>query len=186
MSEKFAKSVNWERVSRDDKVLRFSSWYTSGNCKCLYKYGNFDSHPNGFKPHQAEEWLTQLAQRVKDVYNLEHVPNAFNFNRYDEAKHSLSYHSDNEHLFKGKDGTADIVSLSVGESRMFNVKKKYKPVSTAIDIPLHSGDLLGMFGMCQVHYQHQVAEGVSAGKTPRYNCTMRYICNHDKGCKRNS
>ena len=79
----------------------------------------------------------------------------------------------------GDDGMCEIVSVSLGSMREFQIKKKYEDESTASPVPLRNGDVLAMCGKMQLYYDHAVAPGTSDGGG-RINLTFRFIKCHTK------
>ena len=72
-------------------------------------------------------------------------------NKYIDGNDSVGWHADNEPEL-GKNPT--IMSLSLGESRVFKIKHNTKPL--ALDIPLHSGDIIVMDGAFQHNWKHSI------------------------------
>jgi alkylated DNA repair dioxygenase AlkB len=175
------KRAEWQTVrNRQGKVTRSSAWYTGYPCTCQYKYGKgapWDSVP-------MPEWMISLCDAIGQLLGTA-TPNAVNLNRYDDAEQELWWHADNEDLFINERGEADIVSLSVGFARSFEVCENFTDdVKSTI---LADRDILRMSGKTQLYYQHRVPPAsrhasTSSASLVRYNLTFRHICNHTKKC----
>jgi len=96
---------------------------------------------------------------------------------------SVGWHSDDESLFQGKFRDIQIISLSFGQKRRFELRlnwpedgeDRYKRIM------LGGGDLMTMEGMTQRHFQHRVPkEDHSEG--PRINLTWRWVLKHNPRC----
>lgn len=99
-------------------------------------------------------------------------------NLYRSGRDSISWHSDDEASL-GRRPT--IVSLSLGDSRVFSLRKKPPAAeggdftfSPHIKVPLNHGTLLIMEGATQDDWQHQVAKEYH-DRGPRINLTFRTI-----------
>ena len=177
------EGLQWKyNYADNEKVTRSSAWYTKAGCNCEYFYGCRPWPANDFQP-----WMEEFCTNLKTLLNLDVVPNAMNFNKYESGDQSLGFHSDGEELFKDIHGKATIVSISFGASRLFEIKQMY---SSKADwsVMLNEGDILIMFGKTQLYYQHGVPKhdfasvaSSSAGHT-RYNITCRFIHKHLKKC----
>ena len=75
----------------------------------------------------------------------EQWPNSCNVNLYENGGSGVEWHSDNEPLFGNFDEENLIVSLSLGASRRFEVRKIGEAQSW--ETMLHDGDLITMEGM---------------------------------------
>lgn len=88
-------------------------------------------------------------------------------NLYEDGKHSISYHADNEVV----EDDDLILSVSLGHTRRFLVKPRDKTEKT-LGIDLSDGDLIIMDGRMQRSYLHSVPK--TARKVgPRINLTFR-------------
>jgi alkylated DNA repair dioxygenase AlkB len=180
LDELFLRSADifWQAVKKNGKLSRRSSWYTIADCSCVYSYG----HGKPLVPNEFEDWMYTLCEDIKDMANLENLPNAINFNDYDGKTHHLGFHSDDEELFPDHKGECEIVSLSLGAMREFKIKKKYTSDNTARATQLCNGDVLIMRGKMQQPYDRAVAQGLTdAGR--RINLTFRFIRKENPKCK---
>ena len=183
LKSQVANDINWEKVTKHGKEVRHSAWYTSRGCSCRYKYDNFDSHKEGFVANEFPVWMDEIAAALQKTYNLKHKPNSCNENRYNHRFQALGLHADNEKLFKGEGGAADIISLSFGESRTFVLWPNYESEDKCLYPVLEEGDLLAMLGKVQMFWQHGVKQGSNVdGEGTRINLTFRFLCNHEKYC----
>ena len=121
------------------------------------------------------------------------LPDAVNINLYEDGSQMVGWHSDDEPLFDSDD--VRIYSLTFGSGRDFQLVRKdlrqsqygkYKRPITPdpkdiVTVNLADGDLLGMAGLTQRHYDHQISKSID-GPGPRINLTWRYIRKHCTGC----
>ena len=105
--------------------------------------------------------------------------NCCNVNKYDGGYHSVGIHKDDEKLFRNPHGY-DIISLSIGASRRFDLRKDFTGKVTKVY--LNDGDLVWMAGKCQQYYSHAIPEDLDACGT-RFIFTWRIITHHDRRCK---
>ena len=130
--------------------------------------------------------MDDVVRGIQKYFKYDRPPNAINFNRYNMTQ-ALDWHADNEALFPKADGTCTILSLSLGATRTFQVKKNF--YDEVYDIPLAHGDFLEMSGKTQLFYQHCIARATDIQKLDgshngwRYNLTFRGILNHADICK---
>ena len=78
------------------------------------------------------------------------VPTGVNLNRYPSSKSWIPWHSDNESLFGPSNQPKLIVSVSLGHSVVFQVRRA--PGNVPSSITLDHGDLLVMDGSAQSEY----------------------------------
>ena len=154
---------------------RSAAWYTSGRCSCQYNYSGTQ-----WKAEVMPEWFEQLTDWISSTCNLKVRPNSCNINRYMGGGQSIGWHSDDDLLFDAKKREAVIVSLSLGASRTFKVRKKGSP-GAAKSLPLHNGDLCMMSGMFQKFYEHAVPKERRSGGV-RFNLTWRSVVVHQTQC----
>ena len=95
-------------------------------------------------------------------------PNSCNANLYQTGEAGIGWHSDNEAIFGPTSQESLIISLSLGQSRRFQIRRKKEQL--AWETWLHNGDLLTMEGLFQNHYEHQVPKE-SGVNEPRVNLT---------------
>ena len=178
------KLVEWRDVlDKSARKLRKSCWYTKHPCTCKYSYGN-----SCWEACSMPKWMSVLADALSKLCELNESEEFFdgvNCNLYDDSSKALPWHSDNEHLFKKKDGTATIISISFGAARSFDWRKKLNKSEGGMTT-LEDLDILTMTGKTQLFYEHSVpAMGVYDAleeSNPRINLTFRFIANHDPKC----
>merc|ERR1719296_77345 len=94
-------------------------------------------------------------------------PNSCNLNCYADGSDAIDWHADDEALFQGTSRNSCIVSLSLGETRTFELKLKDQEQPEICGSPsgeappkcqlrLQSGDICTMEGMVQKHYLHRI------------------------------
>ena len=105
------------------------------------------------------------------------MPTGVNLNRYSGPSSSISWHSDNEPLFGPQNSPKLIVSMSLGNSVEFKVRRVQGGVPSPIT--LDHGDLLVMDGSTQSEYVHCTASGLQG---PRVNLTFRWVAQHIASC----
>ena len=185
----FAKfgRITWTKVhGSHGKEKRSSAWYTAAGCICPYVYSG--------KPWEAlsvTPWMYELAKDIAKIFEIPEAvgpPNAINFNFDKDRTQGLWWHADKEDLFKGPTGQATIISLSLGSSKEFKLKRKYEDDGDAVTTTLKSGDLLKMAGMTQSFDLHMVPEEACASSSSatshiRYNTTFRWVHRHTKKCE---
>lgn len=179
----------WERprVRGGRQLPRSAAWFVKKGCSCCYEY-------NGTQWPSVEfpDWLLEVEQAVWAVLRegegaadiLE--PNSCVANFYADGAQSVDWHADNEPLFEGLLRDCQIVSLSLGETRRFELRRR-RDLSNPLKhcdrvvLDLHDGDIVTMEGCFQKHWYHRVPRqpGVIA---PRINLTWRTITCHSAGC----
>mmetsp|Transcript_42565 Transcript_42565/g.97605 ORF Transcript_42565/g.97605 Transcript_42565/m.97605 type:complete len:373 (+) Transcript_42565:77-1195(+) len=154
-------------------------------CSCVYGY-------SGVKvpPMEEPEFVAEIRKQCAKMagYSDTEMPNACNINLYRDGQDSVGWHTDNEALFDAEACDATILSLSLGATRNFCVKKQEKWAPNGVGKPssfaVAHGDLCTMEGKFQKYYLHAVPKEPSV-KGPRINLTWRWITRHNKasGCK---
>ena len=134
------------------------------------------------------KWMSILANALSKLCNLDEAEeflDSVNCNLYENSSKALPWHSDNEQLFRKKDGTTSIISISFGAARSFDWRKKLdKDVGNMTT--LEDLDILTMTGKTQLYYEHSVTAmgqyDAYEESNPRINLTFRFIANHDSKC----
>ena len=106
------------------------------------------------------------------------VPTGVNLNRYSGSGSLIRWHSDNEPLFGPQNWPKLIVSLSLGNSVEFKVRRR-APRGVPSSITVDHGDLLVMDGLAQLEYAHRTVPGLQG---PRVNLTYRWVSQHAASC----
>ena len=101
-----------------------------------------------------------------------------NLNRYSGSRSCIPWHSDNESLFGPQNAPKLIVSMSLGNSVEFKVRRRGQGNVPSL-ITLDHGDLLVMDGLTQSEYVHCTASGLQG---PRVNLTFRWVSQHIASC----
>ncbi|XP_073515551.1 alpha-ketoglutarate-dependent dioxygenase alkB homolog 3 isoform X2 [Phyllobates terribilis] len=145
---------------------RLTCWYG----EVPYTYSRSTIQPN---PHW-HPLLTMLRDRTEEVTG--YTFNSLLCNLYRHDKDSIDWHSDNEPDL-GRNPV--IASLSFGETRMFQMRKKPPPEDHGdytyverVHVPLDHGSLLLMEGATQEDWQHRVPKEYH-DRRARINLTLR-------------
>ena len=157
------------------RIPRKAAWLVQDTCcECLYEYGGIEWPPIHF-----DALLIHITQTVLTRLGLEGRYNCCNLNMYESGRDSVTWHSDNEHLFGYHGESVDILSLSLGASRGFSVRSIHGSYSdTQV---LHDGTALRMYGKFQSQFEHAVFKSLEATDR-RINLTWRFIRNHCTVC----
>jgi len=173
--------TDWLQPSGPNGVFpRKTAWLVKKGCQCTYRYGGVDV------PHREyPRWMYDVMRVVMPMCGVpqEAWPDACNVNLYTDGNNMVGWHSDDERLFQGKFQDVQIISLSLGQARKFELRinhpdKNEKRLSV---IRAGDGDLITMEGMTQKHFQHRVPREVDVD-APRINLTWRYILMHNTRC----
>jgi alkylated DNA repair dioxygenase AlkB len=141
---------------------RLTAWY--GDAGRAYTYSGISMDPL--------PWTTRLAQLRQLVEKAcDEMFNSVLLNYYRNERDSMGLHSDDERELGLR---PTIASLSLGESRVFTFKHKWRPELPAFSIPLESGSLLLMKGDTQRNWKHGIAKAAKR-LGPRVNLTFRRI-----------
>jgi len=154
-------------------------------CSCTYQYSGVKVPPMAEPEFVAE--IRKTCARLAG-YKEDEMPNACNINLYRDGHDSVGWHTDNEALFDAEACDACILSLSLGATRNFTVKKQEKWAPNGVGkpsvFPVAHGDICTMEGKFQKYYLHAVPKEPQV-KAPRINLTWRWITRHNKasGCR---
>lgn len=177
------KWVNPPVTSRT--IPRLISWFTCEGCSCVYKHSGTISKPVTFP-----RWLCDIAKLIMNVLGFDralYVPTCCNISFYRDGTDCVGWHSDDEELFGGVQENKVVVSLSLGQTRSFQMRLKHKPGSGELNLNpvtttvLEHGDIFTMEGHFQRFYQHRVPPEPNRNQ-PRLNLTFRWIMRHNRGC----
>jgi alkylated DNA repair dioxygenase AlkB len=121
------------------------------------------------RPHPWHGTVAALRDRIHTVVDARF--NSCLLNYYRDGDDAMGWHSDDEPELGEK---PVIASLSLGETRTFQLKSKSKQHRYQLKVPLASGSLLIMAGDTQTNYKHAVnrSRRVHGG---RVNLTFRTI-----------
>jgi alkylated DNA repair dioxygenase AlkB len=141
-------------------IPRLESFHAKNNLTYSYSGKSLNA-----KPFTAE--MFSLCERIENAVNSKF--NCVLINYYRNGMDSNGWHADNE---KELGENPVIASLSLGETRRFDLKHQFE--DEKFSIPLNSGDLLLMDNQIQNFYKHQIAKSKKINN-PRINLTFRWI-----------
>lgn len=121
---------------------------------------------------ESLEWIAPLAE-IRDLIATvdNHQINGVLCNLYRDGRDGCGWHSDAGE----SDGKNPVIySISLGQTRNFQIKHKRDPNYKLVNIPLTSGSLLVMGGPMQHHWQHAVPKSTQV-MMPRINLTFRAV-----------
>ena len=158
-----------------------TAWVTPGHdCLCSYQYG----HGAAVRPQTNDAiWCGviglwgRVAPLLSPWCGRRELPTGVNLNRYSGPSSCIRWHSDNEPLFGPQNSPKLIVSMSLGNSVEFKVRRGRCGIPSPIT--LDHGDLLVMDGQTQSEYVHCTASGLQG---PRVNLTFRWVAQHIASC----
>ena len=158
-----------------------TAWATPGHvCSCSYRYGRGpvlpQANPSVFT--EAVNLWSRVASLLTPGCAKGEVPTGVNLNRYAGKGSRIPWHCDNELLFGSPFEPKVIVSMSLGHSVLFKLRRRASE-NTPSQIRLDHGDLLVMDGLTQLEYEHSTAFELEG---PRVNLTFRWISQHIRSC----
>eukprot|EP00929_Paragymnodinium_shiwhaense_P021102 TRINITY_DN13852_c0_g1_i1.p1 TRINITY_DN13852_c0_g1~~TRINITY_DN13852_c0_g1_i1.p1 ORF type:complete len:324 (-),score=41.41 TRINITY_DN13852_c0_g1_i1:169-1140(-) len=153
-----------------------TAWMTKPPCNCIYGYGGAKVPPAAYPDWMYD--LMAVCMPLCGISRRDDWPNSANLNMYVDGQHSVGWHADNETLFQGKAQDCCIISLSMGQTRLFELKCG----RIMHKLELADGDLCTMEGMTQKHFQHRVGKQNGKDIKTRLNITWRWVVLHDKQC----
>lgn len=162
-------------------IPRKTAWMVAPGCTCSYRYGGLTVPPNVWPQWMVE--LMTIYMPYCGITTPEAWPNCCNLNLYESGGFSVGWHADDEPLFQGKFQDITVISLSLGQTRRFELKllfpdEREKPT---FRMNLASGDLCTMEGMVQKHMHHRVPREAGVDGA-RINLTWRWVKKHDPSC----
>ncbi|CAJ1460857.1 unnamed protein product [Effrenium voratum] len=178
----------WQRPTvRGGRPLpRSAAWFIRKGCHCCYEYNG-----TAWPAMEFPEWLQQVEEAVWEVCKdwkgeAFEAPNSCVVNLYADGTESVDWHADNEPLFQGLEDDCRIVSLSLGETRRFELRRRRelsnpRQHADRVVLDLNAGDIVTMEGCFQKHWYHRVPKEVVA-TAPRINLTWRTIRSHSATC----
>lgn len=165
--ELLQNNINWKQeevkfYGKTFPVPRKTAWY--GYEGFNYSYSGITCFP--------EIWTKELLEIKKEIEKF--IPDedftSVLLNLYNNGNDKMGWHADDEKEL-GKNPT--IASVSLGETRRFDIKHKQNP-ELHYKFELTSGSLLVMRGALQHHWVHQIPAQKKI-KDPRINLTFRTI-----------
>lgn len=141
---------------------RLTAWY--GDLGSRYRYSGLD-----LEPLPWTKTLASLRGAVESACDARF--NSVLLNYYRDGHDAMGLHSDDE----AELGPAPVIaSLSLGETRTFTLKHRFRKDVATVKLPLESGSLLVMKGATQRNWKHGVnRERAHCGT--RVNLTFRRI-----------
>ena len=148
---------------------------------CSHKYG----HGAAVRPQTGNAiWdgvvglWGRVARFLSPWCGEKDVPTGVNLNQCAGPGSFFRWHSDNEPLFGPQNSPKLIVSLSLGNSVEFMVRRR-APSNVPSSIRLDHGDVLVMDGLAQSEYEHCTASELQG---PPVNLTNRWVAQHTASC----
>ena len=156
---------------RQDKIKIFGKLIDQPRLTAFYGDTNKEYSYSGImmKPNYWNEDLLLIKNRVEDIAKTKFTSVLLNY--YRDGKDSMGWHADDEKEL-GKNPV--IGSVSFGESRVFQMRHKFRKEIKRVDIPLSNGSFLLMKGTTQHFWQHQIPK-TSKEMGTRINLTFRVI-----------
>lgn len=137
------KNVVRTRPNVNSKALpRKTAWFTLKGCNCPYGYSGTHWEPTEF-PRWLEELTNLVSKEIGGTCEWGCRPNSCNINLYEDGQDHVGWYSDDEILFGRPNIDKVIISLSLGASRRFQVRRKWDR-ENVLDRELHSGDIITM------------------------------------------
>jgi alkylated DNA repair dioxygenase AlkB len=134
-----------------------------------YKYSGI-VNKSGAWPSYFDPIVSKLGELGSQLMPGSNIPNSCLLNYYRNGEDYIGWHSDDE---MPSYMTNPIYSISLGEERSFEIRKKGAAASTRI--LLKNGHLLIMYGSkFQSYYQHRLPKAEDQKMKPRINLTFRY------------
>jgi alkylated DNA repair dioxygenase AlkB len=106
-------------------------------------------------------------------------------NYYRDEEDCIGWHCDDEPIFGLLDDCICVVTLSLGETRQFEIRSK-KSRQKPYSFPLKNGNIAVMSGLFQKYYEHRIPQESGASTQnkikARVSLTWRWIVHHN--CKK--
>ncbi|CAD5113164.1 DgyrCDS2353 [Dimorphilus gyrociliatus] len=173
-SEQLMESLKFELQWRQGSDIKNGESYIQPRLTAWY--GDLPYSYSGYTLKANTEWnphLLKLKAHLEDSTGL--VFNSVLGNLYRDGHDSVSWHSDDEPSLGPQ---PNIASLSFGDTRMFEMRKKPIPPNEDyreyVKIPLTAGSLLIMEGCVQEDWQHRIPKEYH-DRDARINLTFRVI-----------
>ncbi len=162
----FLEELNWQQspILMFGKMVmqpRLTAWY--GDPEKAYTYSGVRNEP---LPWHPDLLILRELLMIKTKRNF----NSVLANRYRTGEDSMGWHSDDE---KELGVNPVIASISLGEERMFHIRKK-NTSGDALKLKLEHGSLLLMKDNSQDNYQHALPK-TKIRCNERINLTFRTI-----------
>ena len=167
LHQNLIENIQW----RQDKIKMFGKLIDQPRLTAFYGNTNKDYSYSGIvmKPIDWNEDLLFIKNRVEEIVKINFTNVLLNY--YRDGKDSMGWHSDDE---KELGQNPVICSVSFGESRVFQMRHKFRKEIKKVDIPLTNGSFLLMKGATQHFWQHQIPK-TTRNLESRINLTFRVI-----------
>lgn len=166
--EYFLKYLAWQH----DEVILHGQYYKTDRKVVWYGDENYQYHYSGMVK-QAHTWnplLFRLKEQIEEITG--HSFNSCLANLYEDGSQGVGWHSDDEPSLAFEGHETVIASLSLGATRKFRFKHKFKP--EIAEVMLHAGQLIVMEGNTQRYWKHMITKSTKVIE-PRINLTFRYF-----------
>ena len=142
-------NIQW----RQDKIKIFGKLIDQPRLTAFYGDKNKEYAYSGIvmKPIEWNDDLLFIKNRVEEVAKIKFSSVLLNY--YRDGKDSMGWHSDDE---KELGLNPVIGSVSFGQSRVFQMRHKFRKDINKVDIALTNGSFLLMKGTTQHFWQHQI------------------------------
>lgn len=164
----FLQHLAWQQ----DEVYLHGQYFQTERKVVWYGDENYQYHYSGMAK-QAHVWnpaLFRLKQHIEKLTG--HSYNSCLANLYENGMQGVGWHSDDEPSLVSPEQEVVIASLSLGATRKFSFKHKWK--AEKVDLLLQSGQLIVMQGQTQRYWKHMLAKSTRIFE-PRVNLTFRYF-----------
>ena len=167
LHQNLIEKIQW----RQDKIKIFGKLIDQPRLTAFYGDTSKDYSYSGIlmKPIEWNEELLLIKNILEEVAKIKFTSVLLNY--YRDGKDSMGWHSDDE---KELGQNPVIGSVSFGESRVFQMRHKFRKDIKKVDIKLTDGSLLLMKGSTQHFWQHQIPKSKRELKL-RINLTFRVI-----------
>lgn len=167
LHQNLIENIQW----RQDKIKMFGKLIDQPRLTAFYGNTNKDYSYSGIvmKPIEWNEDLLFIRKRVEETAKIQFTSLLLNY--YRDGKDSMGWHSDDE---KELGQNPVIGSVSFGESRVFQMRHKFRKDIKKVDIALTNGSFLLMKGATQHFWQHQIPK-TNRELESRINLTFRDI-----------
>ena len=160
-------NINWKQ----EEVNFYGKTYSVPRKTAWYGYEGFNYSYSGINclPEIWTKELLEIKFQIEKFITGEDFTSVL-LNLYNDGNDKMGWHADNEKEL-GENPT--IASVSLGETRRFDIKHRQNP-DLNFKFGLTSGSLLIMRGALQHHWVHQIPAQKKV-KNPRINLTFRTI-----------
>jgi len=167
LHQNLIENIKW----RQDKIKIFGKLIDQPRLTAFYGDTNKDYSYSGIvmKPIDWNDDLLFIKNRVEEIAEIQFTSVLLNY--YRDGDDSMGWHSDDE---KELGQNPIIGSVSFGQSRVFQLRHKFRKDIKKVDIALTNGSFLLMKGTTQHFWQHQIPK-TKRELESRINLTFRVI-----------